>query len=76
MTDKFIEANGVRIRSESFGDPALEPLILIMGASAPGFIGKCRSSKNLSLRIGLWFAMTIEIRACLPVVTMRPTRTR
>ena len=36
MTDKMVEANGVTIRTESFGDKEGVPLILIMGATAPG----------------------------------------
>ena len=36
MTDKMVEANGITIRTESFGDKEGVPLILIMGATAPG----------------------------------------
>lgn len=36
MSDKMVEANGVQIRTESFGSTADVPLLLIMGASAPG----------------------------------------
>ena len=36
MTDKMVEANGITIRTESFGDKEGIPLILIMGATAPG----------------------------------------
>jgi len=36
MTDKMVEANGVVIRTESFGDSQGVPLLLIMGATAPG----------------------------------------
>ena len=35
MGEKLIEANGIEIMTESFGDSGGEPLILIMGASAP-----------------------------------------
>ncbi|MEM7016646.1 MAG: alpha/beta hydrolase [Pseudomonadota bacterium] len=36
MNDKMIAANGIEIRTESFGDSHGTPLLLVMGASAPG----------------------------------------
>lgn len=36
MTERLIEANGITIWTESFGDPSDEPLLLIMGATAQG----------------------------------------
>lgn len=36
MADRMVKGDGVRIRTESFGDPGGEPLLLIMGAGAPG----------------------------------------
>lgn len=36
MTDRFVDFGGLRLRTESFGDPSGTPLLLIMGASAPG----------------------------------------
>ena len=34
MTERMIEANGVALCTESFGDPADDPILLIMGAGA------------------------------------------
>ena len=36
MADRMIEGDGVRLRTESFGNEAGEPFLLIMGAGAPG----------------------------------------
>jgi len=36
MVDRMIEGDGVRLRTEAFGDEGGEPLVLIMGATAPG----------------------------------------
>jgi pimeloyl-ACP methyl ester carboxylesterase len=36
MTERMVEANGINISTESFGDPSGEPLLLIMGATAQG----------------------------------------
>lgn len=36
MTERIINGNGIRIWTESFGDPNDVPLLLIMGASAQG----------------------------------------
>lgn len=36
MADRMIEGDCVQLRTESFGNEADEPLLLIMGASAPG----------------------------------------
>lgn len=36
MTERIIEANGITIWTESFGDPTDAPLLLIMGATAQG----------------------------------------
>ena len=36
MTERILEANGITIWTESFGDPNGVPLLLIMGASAQG----------------------------------------
>ncbi len=36
MTERIIEANGITIWTESFGDPDDAPLLLVMGATAQG----------------------------------------
>ncbi len=36
MTDRFVASGDLRLRTEAFGDPSGTPLLLIMGASAPG----------------------------------------
>jgi len=36
MTDRFVASGDLQLRTESFGDPSGTPLLLIMGASAPG----------------------------------------
>ncbi len=36
MADRIINSGNLQLRTEAFGDPAAKPLLLIMGASAPG----------------------------------------
>jgi pimeloyl-ACP methyl ester carboxylesterase len=36
MTDRFVASGDLQLRTESFGNPSGTPLLLIMGASAPG----------------------------------------
>ena len=34
MSEKTVAANGIDICTEAFGDPADEPILLVMGSSA------------------------------------------
>jgi hypothetical protein len=34
MTERMVEANGVELCAESFGDPADSPILLVMGLGA------------------------------------------
>ena len=76
MTERMIKANDIDIWTESFGDPAGDPLLLIMGATAQGIYWPQELIHLSSTQAGLWCATTIATPANPPVSTLPRILTR